>query len=62
MFNVALEFTEAIDEAVRNAYLNYTPGSIRQLSDTLDVDHGVIRRRADKLGLPKIRQNRYSVG
>lgn len=62
MFNVALEFTEAMDEAVRNAYLNYSPGSVRQLTEQLNVDHGVIRRRANKLGLPKIRQNRYNVG
>lgn len=62
MFNVALEFTEDMDNAVRNAYLNYTPGSVRKLVKALNCDHGVIRRRANKLGLPKIRQNRYSVG
>lgn len=62
MFNVSIEFTSTMDDAVRDAYLNYTPGSIRKLAEELNVDHGVIRRRANKLGLPKIRQNRYSVG
>jgi len=62
MFNVALSFTEEMDHAVLNAYLNYTPGSIRKLAEDFDCDHGVIRRRANKLGLPKLRQNRYGVG
>lgn len=62
MFNVSIKFTESMDEAVRHAYLNYVPGSICKLAEELGVDHGVIRRRANVLGLPKIRQNRYSVG
>ena len=61
-FKVALQFTEAMDNALREAYLNYEPGKVRKLCGEIGCDHGVIRRRATKLGLPKIRQSRYSVG
>lgn len=40
--SIIIEFTESMDESVRQAYLNYTPCSIRKLSEELDVDHGVI--------------------
>lgn len=62
MFNVAIEFTESMDKAVKSAYLNYVPGSIKKLAEAFGVDHGVIRRRANQLGLPKIKQDRYNVG
>ena len=54
-----MPFTEEIDEAIRDAYLNYKPGKVLRLSERLCLDHSVIRRRANKLSLPKIRPPRY---
>lgn len=62
LFKVAIQFTDEMDAALREAYLNYEPGKIHKLSQELRCSHKVIRRRADKLKLPKIRQNRYNIG
>lgn len=61
-FKVATPFTEDMDAALREAYLCYTPGIVRRLCAQFSCDYGVLRRRATKLGLPKIKQNRYAVG
>lgn len=53
-------FTEEIDEAIRDAYLNYSIGKVLRLSKRLGLDHSVIRRRATKLNLPRIRPSRYN--
>lgn len=60
--NEAMQFTADMDDELRDAYLNYQPGKVRNLCKRFDCDHGVIRRRATKLGLPKIRQSCSAVG
>lgn len=61
-----VQFTPEMDGLICQAYLNYKAGSIVGLCKKLGIDHHTMRKRADALGLPKIRQfvrskNRWSM-
>ncbi len=57
-----IPFNEEMDHALTEAYLHYKKGSIKELAKRFKCDHGVIRRRANQLNLPKLKVNKYNTG